>query len=209
MGDYITVCEQSVGEYSEKHSRFIATLYPCKSEEEAASLLSAHKAKYWDAKHNVYAYILKDKTSKFSDDGEPYSTAGNPVYDCLDHSGICDALIVVTRYFGGILLGTGGLVRAYSSAAKAAIEAAKRVTMVECGIFELTMPYSEQKKITLMLADSGIKILDTVYEESVRIKFAVKLPEIAGFEDTLREISGDKLKAIQVSTEILPIIIKK
>lgn len=209
LGDYITVSDLSVGEYSEKHSRFIATMYPCDSEETANRILSVHKARYWDARHNVYAYILKDNTAKFSDDGEPHSTAGKPVYDVLSHSGITDAMIIVTRYFGGVLLGTGGLVRSYSAAAKAAVEAAKPVSMVECAVFELKMPYSEQSKVMSLFSDMGIDIIDTQFSDTVLITFAVKLSETEIFCNNLRELSSDRLKAIQKEVKILPIIIKK
>ena len=190
MGDYVTIAEISEGEYSEKHSRFIATLYPCKSEEEASKILSEHRAKFWDARHNVYAYILRDNSAKFSDDGEPHSTAGKPVYEVLLHSGITDALMIVTRYFGGILLGTGGLVRAYSAASKAAIEAAKRVNMVECGVFELDLPYSDQSRVVTRLRDMGVDIMDTQFAETVKLRLAVKVGDIDGFTADIRELSS-------------------
>ena len=209
LGDYITVLKEAVGEYSEKHSRFIATLYPCDSEDKANEIISAHKSKYWDARHNVYAYILRDNTAKFSDDGEPHSTAGKPVYDVLLHSNITDALIIVTRYFGGILLGTGGLVRAYSSASRAAVEAAQPVQMVECGVFELRLPYSEQGRIMSLFSDMGIDIIGTEFSDTVLVTFAVKTSDIDKFSDNLRELSSGKLAAEQKGSEILPIIIKK
>lgn len=209
MGDYVTIAEISEGEYSEKHSRFIATLYPCKSEEEASRILSEHRAKFWDARHNVYAYILRDNSAKFSDDGEPHSTAGKPVYEVLLHSGITDALMIVTRYFGGILLGTGGLVRAYSAASKAAIEAAKRVNMVECGVFELDLPYSDQSRVVTRLRDMGVDIMDTQFAETVKLRLAVKVGDIDGFTADIRELSSGKLEPRHIKNEILPIIIKK
>ena len=209
MGNYVTVDKISNGEYSEKRSRFIATLYPCKSEEEAARILADHRAKYWDARHNVYAYILKDNTAKFSDDGEPHSTAGKPVYDCLSHSGIVDAIMVVTRYFGGVLLGTGGLVRAYSAAAKQAIENASLVTMANCDIFEVVISYGEQGKIMPFLRDSECDIIDTEFGENVKITFAAVTENSEKVLSGLREISGDKLSPKKTETRILPVNIKK
>ena len=209
LADHETIAEISTGEYTEKHSRFIATLYPCGSEDEAAQIIDEHKRKYWDARHNVYAYILKDNTAKFSDDGEPHSTAGKPVYDCLLHSGLTDVLAIVTRYFGGILLGTGGLVRAYTAATKAAIDSAARVYMRECAVFEISIPYSEQGRVGTLLENVGAVIKDTYYSENVKLTFAVKAPDVDTFEEKLREISGDKLRAKKISDEILPIILKK
>lgn len=209
LGNYVTVDKTSSGEYSEKRSRFIATLYPCKNEREAARILADHRSKYWDAKHNVYAYILKDNTAKFSDDGEPHSTAGKPVYDCLNHSGIVDAMIIVTRYFGGVLLGTGGLVRAYSAASKAAIENASLVTMANCDIFEVIIPYSDQGKIMSFLRDNECDITDTEFGENVKITFATGTENGETVLNGLKEISGDRLAPLKTGTKILPVSIKK
>ena len=209
MADYITVNEISSGEYSEKHSRFIATLYPVKGEQEATELLAAHRTKYFDARHNVYAYILHDNTARFSDDGEPHGTAGKPLLDVLSHSGITDALLVCTRYFGGILLGTGGLVRAYSTAAKEAINNAKPVTMTECGVLNITMPYSEQGNIMSFLTDINAFVLDTQFTDTVSVEFAIPKSEIDEFDKKLCEISSGKLKATHKFDKILPINAKK
>lgn len=130
MESYITVSGESVGEYSEKRSRFIATLRHTETEEQAAAFLAEMRSKYWDARHNCYAYSMSGGTLKrFSDDGEPHGTAGKPILDIIDGSGLTDIMIVVTRYFGGVLLGTGGLVRAYSAAAREAVANANRVKM--------------------------------------------------------------------------------
>ncbi len=209
MGDYITVDKISNGEYEEKHSRFIATLYPCKSEEEAFGILSNHKTKYFDARHNVYAFILSDGKSRFSDDGEPHGTAAKPIFDVLSGSGITDALIVVTRYFGGVLLGTGGLVRAYSTAAKEAVNNATPVSMVECSIFSVTLPYSEQNKVVSQIEDIGGDIINTEFTENVKIVFSVTLNKAQIFLDKLCEVSAGKLSATHIENKILPKDTKK
>ena len=116
MEKYITVLGESTAEYTEKRSRFIATIRHCDSEEEALAFIEEMRSKYWDARHNVYAYSVKHQ-GRFSDDGEPHGTAGKPVYDVITSDGITNLAVVVTRYFGGVLLGTGGLVRAYSKSA--------------------------------------------------------------------------------------------
>ena len=118
------------GELTEKKSRFIATTRPVETEEEAAAFVEEMKKKYWDARHNCYAYVIGDRgqTARCSDDGEPAQTAGRPILDVLLGAGVRNACVVVTRYFGGVLLGTGGLVRAYSGAAQ---EGLKASTVVE------------------------------------------------------------------------------
>ena len=121
--EWYTLYKGGIGEYEEKKSRFIATLEPVSSEEEAAAFIAAIKKKYWDARHNCSAYIIGDdgRKTRCSDDGEPSGTAGRPMLDVLAGEKITNACVVVTRYFGGTLLGTGGLVRAYSAAVKDAI----------------------------------------------------------------------------------------
>jgi len=205
MGDYITIDSVSIGEYTEKHSRFIATLYPCKSEGEATEILNAHKKKYFDARHNVYCYILRDNSSRFSDDGEPHGTAAKPILDVLKGSEIVDCLLVVTRYFGGILLGTGGLVRAYSTATKEALKNSRRVQMKECDCYNLKIPYSEQGKIQKLLEDVGATISDTVFAEDVTFNFVIETEKSEDFSKKLREISSAKLKEEFLGKKIMPI----
>lgn len=209
MGDYITVNDISVGEYSEKHSRFIATLYPVESESQATEILNSHRKKYFDARHNVYAYILKDNTARFSDDGEPHGTAGKPVLDVLSHSGITDAILICTRYFGGILLGTGGLVRAYSTASKEAIKNAIPVKMTECSVLELEVPYQSQGIIMQLLEESNVFLMDTVFTDTVTFEFALPIELTEEFHKKLCEISSDKLHAKTKEIKILPINAKK
>ena len=173
-GEYITITEESAGEYSEKHSRFLGSITPCKSDEEAAEIIALKRKKYWDARHAVYAYVLSDGTARFSDDGEPHGTAGKPVLDILKSSGITDAVIVVVRYFGGILLGTGGLVRAYSSAALSAVENCEKVRIVEADKFSLSLNYGDYDKLTFLLKEAGAGIISTDFADSISVTFAVK-----------------------------------
>ncbi len=209
MKSYITVSDISYGEYTEKHSRFIATLYPCTSEAEAAQILSNHKSKYFDARHNVYAYILNDNTSRFSDDGEPHGTAAKPILDVLSHSGIVDAMLVVTRYFGGILLGTGGLVRAYSTSAKQALDNASPKFMTECSVLSLDIPYSMQGKLMSLLSDTDADIIETRFEDTVKLLFAVEKINADDFNKKLCEATSSKICATHKYDKILPKTIKK
>lgn len=187
MQSYITVNTENTAELVEKKSRFIATLFHIESEEQAAEILSATRTKYWDARHNVYAYILKDGTARFSDDGEPHGTAGKPVLDVLQGSGITDALVVVTRYFGGILLGTGGLCRAYSGAARLVIESAQRVLMCPSVVCEIICPYPDHQKLTALIKDCGGSISGEEFTDSVKLVFSFKSEDIDGFEAALTE----------------------
>ena len=130
-------------EFIEKKSRFIGSCRPVQTEEEALDFIAKLKSQYWDASHNVYAYILREgNIARFSDDGEPQGTAGIPVIDTLKKAGVVDAVVVATRYFGGILLGGGGLIRAYSHTASIALAAAHKITMRECLLLSLSCDYS-------------------------------------------------------------------
>lgn len=158
------------GEIVEKKSKFIANIYVINSKEEAEEILKDVKKKYYDARHNCYAYILKD-TEKSSDDGEPSGTAGAPLLELLKTSNLRNVMIVVTRYFGGILLGTGGLVRAYTLSAKKALENAHIIEM-EYGIrYSVEIEYSELKNLQHICKNLGIKIAKIEY----KIKIIVTL----------------------------------
>ncbi|MBQ7726583.1 MAG: YigZ family protein, partial [Clostridia bacterium] len=148
MEEYITVSGQSTGEYSEKHSRFLAALFPCETEEQAAEILSQIRSERWDARHHCYAYCVNGGAVKrFSDDGEPHGTAGKPILEVVEAGGFTNVLLVVTRYFGGVLLGTGGLVRAYTAAAKEAVAAAKPVKMTLCRVYNTVCSYADHEKL--------------------------------------------------------------
>lgn len=140
---YTTIAKEASAEIIEKRSRFIATVKPVSTEEEALAFLNELRQEYWDATHNVYAYIIEEnQLARYSDDGEPGGTAGMPVLDILRKEGLSNLIVVVTRYFGGTLLGTGGLVHAYSKSAKAGVEAAGLLDMVLCKELTLTCEYT-------------------------------------------------------------------
>lgn len=145
---YTTVKNQAEAEIVEKRSRFIATVKPVQTEEEALEFLNMLKQKYWNATHNVYAYIIEENSiMRYSDDGEPGGTAGLPVLDMLKKSGLTNLIVVVTRYFGGVLLGTGGLVHAYSKSAKAGVDAAGILDMVLCREIKIECEYTNLGKL--------------------------------------------------------------
>lgn len=163
-------------EIEEKKSRFIAHVAPASTEEEALAFIESKKKQFWDARHNCYAYVLGEQaqTVRFSDDGEPGGTAGRPILEVLIGSGIRNLVVVVTRYFGGTLLGTGGLVRAYTKAAQAGLAASEVRTM--CYGYEMTVvtDYNGIGKIQYLLGQRGIPMGESDYAEQVTIR--IKIP---------------------------------
>lgn len=178
--DYKTVLENASDEFVEKRSRFIGYCKPVKTEQEAIDFINEKRSEHWNATHNVYAYSLREGNIKrYSDDGEPSGTAGMPVLDVIVKNEIFDVVVVVTRYFGGVLLGTGGLVRAYSHGSKIAVEAAKPVIMQNCLVCEARCAYNQYGKVSSLIIGVGAVVDDTVYESDVLVKFHIK-PDLLG-----------------------------
>lgn len=178
--DYKTVLENASDEFVEKRSRFIGYCKPVKTEQEAIDFINEKRSEHWNATHNVYAYLLREGNIKrYSDDGEPSGTAGMPVLDVIVKNEIFDVVVVVTRYFGGVLLGTGGLVRAYSHGSKIAVEAAKPVIMQNCLVCEARCAYNQYGKVSSLIIGVGAAVDDTVYESDVLVKFHIK-PDLLG-----------------------------
>lgn len=189
LPEYKTVYRGGEGEITEKKSRFIANVVPVSSEEEAEEFIESMKKKYWDARHNCYAYIIGERgeIKRFSDDGEPGGTAGKPILEVLAGEGITNAAIVVTRYFGGTLLGTGGLVRAYGAAAKAGLSASAVINKIPGMRLSITTDYTGLGKIQYLLGQRGITVLDTVYTDKVEMEALVSLKEGAAVKVEITE----------------------
>ncbi len=187
--EYKTVKHQGTGEIVEKRSRFIANVKPVSSEEEALTFLNELKQKYWDARHNVYAYIIRENNiMRYSDDGEPGGTAGMPVLDMLKKEDLTDVIVVVTRYFGGILLGTGGLVHAYSKSAKEGILAAEIKNMLLCQKLILKCDYNLIGKIQYEVQGrSDIIIGDTEYGEDVNLSVFIPCDDVDKFIENMMD----------------------
>lgn len=169
---YVSLSGEGSGRYEEKKSVFIAFAKPIVSEVDAQGYLNSIRAKYPDARHHVYAYVLRDgNKTRYSDDGEPSGTGGMPVLDLLRKAGITDAMIVAVRYFGGILLGTGGLVRAYSAAAKDALQNAIPATYYPADILKIQIGYADYQKIGAAL--QAVTVTDTVYEDDITVTLTV------------------------------------
>ena len=172
---YVTIAKPATVEFEEKRSLFIGNAIPCKDEERAAEFVKEKKREFSDATHNVWAYYMKGGVlARYSDDGEPQGTAGMPTLDAIRKSGACDICVVVTRYFGGILLGAGGLVRAYSKAAADAVAAAGIVTYESFAEIALSCSYSDYPKLSNELPKFGAIVDSVDFDADVKVKFAVK-----------------------------------
>lgn len=171
MEAYTTVCGYGTGEIVEKKSRFIAEVFPVVSEDEISAHIEKIKKEYWDARHHCWAYVIGQNpgTERMSDDGEPAGTAGKPILEVIRGRGLTDVLVVVTRYFGGTLLGTGGLVRAYTQAALEGLSHAGILRKVPGIRLKIGTDYTGLGKIQYLLAQREISILDTVYTDRVEI----------------------------------------
>ena len=171
MADYKTVGQVYSRSIEEKKSEFIRYISHIKDEADAANFLNKIRKKHYDARHRCYAYILKEGgVQRQSDDGEPQKTAGMPILEVLRHSGLEDVIIVVVRYFGGTLLGTGGLVRAYTAAAQSALSGAEILSYSLCVDLEINIDYPLYDRVVALCRSDGGKVIDTVYAENVKLQ---------------------------------------
>ena len=193
---YRSVSGEGVGEIEEKRSRFIATVRHIESQEEAAAFVEEMRKAYWDARHNCSAYIL-GKNGEYrhsSDDGEPSGTAGRPMLDVLSVEGLTDTAVVVTRYFGGTLLGTGGLVRAYSEAVREGLRNSEIIEKKLRVRLLITVDYTGVGKLQYLFAQKQVMILDSAYAEEVTFEIAVLPEEEAGIAAAVADATGGKAK---------------
>ena len=192
---YITVKSPAESSYIEKRSEFIGHISPAETNEDAINFINHIKENNRKARHNVYAYILRDgNISRYSDDGEPQGTAGIPVLEVLRKNNLTDVCCVVTRYFGGILLGGGGLVRAYSHSTALAIEAAEVLKMYKCSELILSLSYDLYGKITYIFSDYEIKQINSDFSDGVKITARVKSELEKPFCNKLTDITFGKIK---------------
>lgn len=192
--DYTTVKCTANDSFTEKHSGFTGYISPTETEEEAIAFINSIRAMHRKATHNVYAYILRrDNTSRYSDDGEPQGTAGVPVYDVLRKEGLTDVCVVVTRYFGGVLLGGGGLVRAYSRAAKLAVDAAGKKIMQLCVPMTISADYSLYGKLSNVFPNFTVKLTGTDFADDVKISLLCASGEAVDFEKKLVDIANGRI----------------
>ena len=192
--EYKTIYGGGEGEITEKKSRFIAAVYPAETEEEALGFIEAVRKKYWDAKHHCYAYVIGEKAGlrRMSDDGEPGGTAGKPMLDILLGEKLTNVVAVVTRYFGGTLLGTGGLVRAYSAAVHAGLSASIVITKISGFKLQVVVSYTDLGKLQHFLAVREIPILDSIYTDKVELELLTPGKEAEAVIAALTEVTNGK-----------------
>lgn len=195
FGTYRVLLQGGVGEYEEKKSRFIATVKYCETEAEATAFIEETKKKYWDARHNCSAFVIgsRGELTRCSDDGEPSGTAGRPMLEVLLGSGIRNVCVVVTRYFGGILLGTGGLVRAYTQAVKAGLDRCVIGNMRYGQKFLIHTDYNGIGKILYLLANAGIEPQSADYSDKVDLCVIVPAELAEGLQKEMVEATGGKV----------------
>ncbi len=210
MAGYKIIYSGGTGEITEKKSHFIANVFPVATEEEVPGIIEQTRKKYWDAKHNCYAYIIGTNPgiSKCSDDGEPQGTAGRPILDVLSGAGICNALIIVTRYFGGTLLGTGGLIRAYSEAAKAGLNVSRIVTKEAGKRVIIETDYNSIGKLQYITSQMDLAVINTKYTDKARIELAVPLNSVDGLINKVTEATSGQAK-INAESDIYFAVIDK
>ena len=196
MTEYRVPSRPSKTEFTEKRSTFIGHVFPVETEEEARGRIGEMKKKYHDARHNCWCYLIKDGAVRYSDDGEPQGTAGQPMLGVFQKEGVVNVCCVVTRYFGGILLGTGGLVRAYTDATKAAIEAARIVVVSRCVDIMMEVPYNLYEPACRLAEDAGARVHDTDFAENVLITFRMLDGTQSPFLEKLTELTRGQSEII-------------
>lgn len=191
LKSYETILTDASDEFIERKSRFIGHIAPAKTEEEALAYLAEIRAKHREATHHVFAYILRESgVKRMSDDGEPQGTGGIPVLDVIEREALVDVVVVVTRYFGGTLLGTGGLVRAYSHGAKIAVDAAQRVRMNPCTVLEMAFDYGLYGKISYILPKYNAQTLASDFGAVVTVKLMMTSDKVMAFQKELAELTA-------------------
>lgn len=190
MSSYKTIEKENSDFFIEQRSKFIGYSKPVTSEQEALDFINEKRQKHWDATHNVYAYVLRDENiQRYSDDGEPHGTAGVPTFDVIVKSGVTDVVVVVTRYFGGILLGAGGLVRAYTKGAKIALTAGNIITMQKCLVARMKCDYNQYGKISGLIPSLDGTIDNTEFTDCVDIEYHIAPENFDKLQKQLADIT--------------------
>lgn len=193
MKEYKTVEFESKDEFVQKKSRFIGYVKPVKTQEEATNFINSIKSKHWDATHNVSAFVLRENNiQRSSDDGEPSGTAGVPTLDVLLKENLVDVCVVVTRYFGGTLLGAGGLIRAYSHSSKIAVDAGHIITMAPCKVLSVSVDYSFYDRLNILLSEFNANIENSEFTDNVTVTFSVRENTVSLLQDKLTQLSNGK-----------------
>lgn len=198
---YRTVAREAKDEFTEKKSVFIGHAKPIETEEQALEYIRQLNEAYKGATHNCYAYINKEgNIVRFSDNGEPQGTAGMPILEVIKREELCGIVIVVTRFFGGILLGAGGLVRAYSKAAKMAIDAAGITTFCRFVLFKLNIDYTLYNKLLHDFDKYHVRCMDSAFDSSITLTLTMREDRFDTYNEYIKELSGGKLEITDIST---------
>ena len=201
MDEYLVPTGYGEAEFIEKKSRFIGHIWCVESEEEALSKIQEMKKQHYDASHNCWAYVLRDGAMRFSDDGEPGGTAGNPMMQVLQREQLYNVVCVVTRYFGGILLGAGGLVRAYTKGAKIAIDAAGKSMKRVWTVLYVPCPYTYYERLKLEVEAFGGVIRKTDFGSEVELEILVAQPKTQAFLEKLTDMTAGTVDALEIGQE--------
>ena len=194
MAGYLTVDKECDYTFVEKKSRFIGYIKPCQTEAQAIDFVNSIKKKHSDARHNVYAYVLRENNKqRYSDDGEPQGTGGLPVLEVLTKKGLTDVCVVVTRYFGGILLGTGGLTRAYSEGCKGAVNLSGIIEMSECDCFSIECDYGFYNTLQSIFVKFNVQIESSDFADIVKLDCYIKAGQFEKLSDELAEKFSGKV----------------
>ena len=209
MTEYLVPYESAESEFEEKRSRFISHVFLVESEAEARARIDEMKKKSYDARHNCWCYLLREGgVVRYSDDGEPQGTAGVPVLDVLEKSDVKDVCVVATRYFGGILLGGGGLVRAYSHTAKIALDSGVIVTMAKCDELCVLSDYNYYGKLASLIPENGGTVISADFADNVKVKFSIPCEKSDNIKNLIVDTSNGRFFAEKIGekyaeTEIL------
>ena len=201
MEEYLVPTDYGEDEFIEKKSRFIGRVWPVETEEEALAKIQEMKKQHYDATHNCWAYIIRDGAMRFSDDGEPGGTAGNPMMQVLQREQIYNVVCVVTRYFGGVLLGAGGLVRAYTKGAKIAIDAAGKSMKRVWSILYVPCPYNLYERVKLETEAFGGIIRDTQFGAEVELEIMVAQPQAQALLDKITDMTSGTVEGMETAQE--------
>ena len=201
---FLVPFENAGSEFEEKRSRFISHLYRVTTEEEARARIDEIKKKYHDARHNCWCYVLHDGAVRYGDDGEPQGTAGQPMLSVFQREGVENVVCIVTRYFGGVLLGAPGLTRAYARAAKDALDAAGKARMRPFTVLRLTCPYPMLERIRLLVSEQSGSIERTDFAAAVTLEFLLPKEHVSVFSKNLTELSGGSMEAEAAEDRFLP-----
>lgn len=205
MSGFLIPSGPGEAEFTEKRSRFLGHLRHVESEEEARAFIAETKKKYYDARHNCWCYLIRDGAERYSDDGEPQGTAGIPMLEVFRREGVTDAVCVVTRYFGGVLLGAGGLLRAYTKSAGDALRAAGISSLRLWQRVDIPCSYALAERVKAELAALGLTVADVCYAEAVTLRVLTEPEGLEALAERLRDISGGTVRPVPAGEEYLAV----